>query len=330
MKTILMIALSLTQPAFAGRDDVNNGGGISEKNIVYGYQELPRFIDLCLNTESCQLSENELKVLSLIKGAYPQELKAAEAIKFASEKKQPGFFTIDGQVKIAKTGGKVGDPIYFNVDLLYPKNSQGQVEPFSIADGISHLIHELGHHHGITAHTELDLLGVKVSLVLQRYIQTTPLLPHSHEVSAVAINDRSGKGFPQILLYVFGDVINVSAEFENTVKCSKVTVPISSDDTDDLKLGATKPVGTIFHNVHWTEFKLKDDEGDFAIKGNLSNFCRNDSRVNFNDNRYKALIKFDVEKNKDGVFKFKKGSLKVKQKFEPWWKIIKLPEIGSD
>ncbi|MEQ1879274.1 MAG: hypothetical protein ABL958_21745, partial [Bdellovibrionia bacterium] len=297
--------------------------------IVYAFTELPRFADLCLNSEACNLTADERELLTKIKTSHEQEKAVKEPLKFLSEKKQPGFFIIDGQVKIAKTGNNVGDTIYFNTDLLYPKNSLGQIEAFSIADGLAHLLHELGHHQGSKSHTELDLLGVKVSMILNRYIQTTPLLPHSQEVSAVAINDRSGRGFPQILLYVFGEVINISEDFEKTVKCSKVTVPISSDAADDLKLGATKPLGTIFHNVHWTEFKLKSDEGDFAIKGNLSNYCRTDQRVNFNDNRYKAVIKFDVRRDKGGAFKLKKDSLSIKQKFEPWWKIIQLPDARA-
>lgn len=330
MKALLMaVVLFVSTAAYAGRDDVNNGGGLAEKNILYAVENLSQYIGLCLNSQTCKISESERELLKKISSSLPAEKQTKDLIQFVSEKAKPGFFVIGGEMKVAKTGSTVGSQIFFNLDMLYLKNAAGLTVPMSLTEGVSHLIHEFGHHHGNLSHGDLDLLGIKVSLLLQQSIQTTPLLPHTNEITAVVINDPSFKGFPQILLYVFGDVINVSKKFENSVKCAVLTVPISTNELPDVSLGTTKPNASVFHNIYWEKHKLGTNSGEFTIKGNLSNLCKDSDKVNFNDNSFKATITFDVDRkvlaNGTARWVYEKDSVEIKQKFEPWWKIIKLP-----
>ncbi len=330
MKTFMVVlALFASTAAFAGRDDVNNGGGLAEKNILYALENLSQYVGLCLNSQTCKITESERDLLNKISLSLPAERQIKDLVQFVSEKAKPGTFVIDGEMKVAKTGGSIGSQIFFNRDLLYLKNAAGLTVPMSLTEAVSHLIHEFGHHHGEFNHNQLDLLGIKVSLLLQQSIQTTPLLPHTNEITAVVINDPTLKGFPQILLYVFGDVINVSKKFESSVKCAKLTLPISTSELSDVNLGNSKPNASMFHNIYWEKHKLGTSSGEFTIKGNLSNTCKDSDRVNFNDNSYKATITFGVERKvvSGGGSKwiYEKDSVEIKQKFEPWWKIIELP-----
>ena len=138
----------------------------------------------------------------------------------------PRTFIIDGEVKIAKTGNDIGSPILLNLDLLYMKNEEGFFVPMTTPEATAVLIHELGHHHGIQSHSELDLLGTRVSTVLQQKIYTTPLLPWDQELSLVVINDGITGKFPEMFLYVGESVLNLTKEYENVVKCSVFSLPI--------------------------------------------------------------------------------------------------------
>jgi hypothetical protein len=142
------------------------GGGPAEKNIVFAYANLERYIEICLSSALCNLNKGEKYLLEKIKANYAKEGNANSIIQFRSEKLNKGFFIEDGNERVAVTGSKVGEPIYFNLDLIYKKNKQGDTVPLSLEDAIAHLIHELGHHQGEKDHTQLDLLGAKVQIQL--------------------------------------------------------------------------------------------------------------------------------------------------------------------
>lgn len=162
----LLLLCSLFSPlSFAGHGV--GGGGIAENNILYVFSELESFIDLCLHTSDCNLNANEILWLKGIKKSLPAERKNEKLIQFRSEKLEPGFFVVEGQVRIAKTGYEVGNPIFFNVDLLYSGNKENGFLPsiqgaLDIPQAASLLIHELGHHQGVSDHLALDVLGSKI------------------------------------------------------------------------------------------------------------------------------------------------------------------------
>ena len=173
----LIILLSSPAKAKAGGDLVNNGGGIAEKNIVFAYQKMDSFLNLCLKSDSCRVDDEQKLILQQILSGLSAERQNKNQVQFVSEKNNPGFFILDGEVKVAKTGHTPGSSIFVNTDLIYTKNEMGYYIPMSVPEAAALLIHELGHHYGEYSHTDLDLLGVRVAILLQQKTYTTPLLP---------------------------------------------------------------------------------------------------------------------------------------------------------
>jgi hypothetical protein len=207
------------------------GGGVAEKNIIFAFLNLPKFMDQCLASPRCRLTEIEKKWLGEIRASHGIEGSAEKQIMFLSEKANPGFFKIDGLIRLAKTGWKVGDIIYFNQDLLYVEGKAG-ISPLSLGSSVAHLIHELGHHHGIMNHDALDLLGSKVETNLEvfsqkvlgallgEYVNLTLLYP-SFEPSGVV--DEEGvvipKGISTILINDEKGIVDISNRIYQKLSC---------------------------------------------------------------------------------------------------------------
>jgi hypothetical protein len=326
--TLLALAFSFSAIfAHAGGDYIGNGGGLAEKNIFFAFMNVDRYSQLCLDVSSCRLTESERVILSDIMDAMKQE-KKADPIQFASEKKQPGFFILNGEMKLAKTGSKVGTPIFVNRDMLYTRTSFGTAQPMSVADALAMLVHEIGHHVSSASHETLDLLGVKVSMFLQNQIQTTPLLPWNDQISATIVQPRATKSFPQILLNVGEEVLDLSKAFHDSVFCPKMTIPVLILPFPDLQFGNETPEGTWFHNVHWEKQEREGLTGSFTILGNLTHFCSTEGQAGAQPfagvNSFQYRISFQtVEKN--GKPQLRQETITMQQSYEPWYKLIRFP-----
>ena len=347
---IILSALLLSSPlaCFSG-DEVNNAAGLAEANITYAYLNISGYADICLSTSSCSLSERERVILKKIKRSMPDEYSSKDQLEFLSERDNPGTFIIDGVVKIAKTGDDVGSPIQINQDLIYYKNRLGIDTAINLQRAIALLIHELGHHHDEDNHLLLDLLGIKVSMTASTAIHESSFFSHSDNIKIVVFNPKTKKSFPQILLYIHDEIIDASKVFKSALKCNFLAFPSVIDILPDFAISFKKPKSAIFHNIHWPRStKLErlvrcppdfDKESleecrnskhvhiqNFYIKGNLTNLCEESSTL-FNGNKnYKASIKFRtyvfLDKNQHLKFKYYKKSIKVRQLWEPWWKIL--------
>jgi hypothetical protein len=309
-------------PANAGGDYVGNGGGLAEKNILFAWNNVAKYARLCLDVSSCRLSQAERELLADIEAAMKKELKSDDPIQFVSEKKQPGFFRIDGEIKVAKTGSKIGSVIYVNKDMIYTKNAFDQIEPMSIASALAMLIHEVGHHVSKASHEALDLLGVKVSMFLQNQIQTTPFLPWSDQISATIVQSTAMKSFPQILLNVGDEVLDMSQAFHDTVFCPEATIPILILPFPDIQVGGRRPEGTLYHNVHWERSEREGLEGNFTILGNLTHICPADMQQIAGVNSFVYRISFSTIEQ-DGKPKLRQETIRLEQAYEPWYKVIK-------
>lgn len=318
----LVISLSGVS-AFAG-GFVNNGGGLAEKNVLYAYQKLGTYIQLCLGTPACKLNPTQQTLLSKIADVLPQEQKTQQII-FASEKAAPGTFMIDGNVRVAKTGDDIGGPIYINVDMLYTKGDGDTYDPVTIPEAVAIIVHELGHHQGYHTHEELDLLGVRVSLLLQQRFISTPLIPWSpNEISASVLNYSFYNSFPQVILTVGDEVVDVSSIYAAEVHCEVFTLPIPILPIPDLELITRTPKGSLFHNLHWEKIKDKGNYISVTITGNVSNNCQYRNNIGIRNNNYQLSVSFRI--NKVGTkWVTDKSSIAMNQFKDPWWKLIKLP-----
>ena len=331
MKTslaVLVACFGLSAHAILfGGDYVGNGGGLAEKNFLVAWENMEDYAQPCLTTDLCKLDDTQRSLLQKILAAMPQERMNPNPLIFQSEKQNPGTFILDCALKVAKTGSKIGDPIYVNTDLIYTTNSFGNSQATSVPMALAILIHEVGHHISSATHAELDLLGVRVSLVLQDRIQTTPLLPWNSQISAMIIQPTALQSFPQILLTVGDSVVNISEQFRLAVYCPRFDIPIPILPFPDLQFGRTPPDGSMFHNVHWDKTSRDGDSGDFVILGNLTNIC---SRLSLlvGVNSFKARIKFTVKPaGLDGKPQLDTSSISIDESYEPWYKIINLPSF---
>lgn len=330
MKKLILALLLFTTTAYAGGDYIGNGGGLAEKNILFAFNNVERYARLCLDVSSCRLTNAERDLLADILGAMKQE-READPVQFASEKKQPGFFILNGEMKVAKTGSKIGTPIYINRDMIYTRSSFGTVQPMSISDALAILVHEIGHHVSTASHEALDLLGVKVSMFLQNQIQTTPLLPWNDQISATIVQPWGTKSFPQILLNVGDEVLDMSQAFHDSVFCPKMTIPILILPFPDLQFGNETPEGTIYHNVHWERSEREGLAGTFTILGNLTHICPTANTTEGQAgppfagvNSFQYRISFStVEKN--GKPQLRQETITMQQSYEPWYKMIRFP-----
>ncbi|AZZ35900.1 hypothetical protein CIK05_03515 [Bdellovibrio sp. qaytius] len=326
-KLVVLIMVLSTQSVFAGGDHVNNGGGLGEKNVMYAYEKLESYIKLCLASETCKLNPTQQAILQKIYLGLPQD-KNPNQLTFSSEKNNPGSFIIDGNVRVAKTGSAVGSQIVINADLLYNKNQSGSYEAMSIPEAVAVLVHEFGHHYGNFSHDVLDLIGVRVSLLLQSKVITTPLVPWMTDISMTVLNQDSTGSFPEVLLYVGNDIIDISRQYKAEIECVGFKIPIPLLPVPDIKINPKAPKGSILHNLHWEKIKDGDTTLDVQITGNVSNRCKVKSDTEIRNNSSQMTIKFRLNKNID-TWVYDRSSLEVRQFEDQWWKIIKLPLLPN-
>lgn len=324
---ILLTSFTLTHSlSWAGGDLVNNGGGLAERNVLFAYNNLEFSLRLCLDSSSCRLSLLEKKILQDIYNHLDEERENQKQIVFTSELKAPGTFIIDGEMKAAVTGSQIGSLIDINTDLLYLKKNNNQLEALSVHEAIAMLIHELGHHYGNYSHTELDLLGLKVSAHLGKSTYQTPLLPSGSPVSAVFINGEAGKSFPEVLLYSYQQMFNLSDLLKKQVGCQMIGLPISIGPIPPILIPIKKPTALLVHNIFWEEIPRKNN-GTFKIKGNLTSYCdyqKPELKINRN---FKFEISFHINRsNLDDLNKWsiEEKTIAINQIQEPWIRILEL------
>jgi hypothetical protein len=328
--------------AFMG-DEVNNGGGLGEKNIILAYQKLGRYLDSCINSNACNIKDSEKNLLQKIAQDLPREYENKKQLVFKSGKKNPEIFTIDGEIKVAVTGNNVGSNIFVNIDLLNFKLDDGTNQALDLGQAISILVHEMGHHHGVHDHAKLDALGGKVALLNLNYFDKAPLLPFSKSVMVHVHNEKRIKAFPQSLLYIGEEVFDISNAVRRIVKCSTLRIPIILDGMDDIELATRKPLGFHLFNLHWKKYKSKKSEEKFLLEGNVAKFCSNDSTLKKFERKHKLEIEIVLSKMRQDAKglslkgeggsvtvplnhkAFKSAEIKIKQRSDNWWKIIKFP-----
>jgi hypothetical protein len=335
MKKVMVIVflsnlISSFSLLWAGGDLVNNGGSLAERNVLFAYNNLEFSLRLCIDSPTCRLSQKENKIIQDIYTHLDEERENQKQIVFISEKKAPGTFLIDGEMKAAVTGSEIGSVINVNTDLLYSKKNNNQLEALSIHEATAMLIHEFAHHHGRFSHTELDLLGLKVSQHLGKSTYQTPLLPSGSPISVVFINGEEGKSFPEVLLYSYQQMFNLSDLLKKEIACRIIGLPISIGPLPPIGIPIKRPTSFLVHNVYWEEIPQKSG-GRFKIKGSLTSYCdsqKPELKINRN---HKFEISFTMTMNHSYLNDLSKWSIdektiKIHQIREPW---IRLLELGN-
>lgn len=263
MKSLfILLFLGLPTLTFArSGDEVRNGGGLAENYLIFALKNLGRSIDFCLTRPSCAQKAEDRDLLLKIKTTLPEEI-SKNVLKFSSEAKDPGLFIIDGVVRLAVTGSHVGDPIYYNLDLLYRK---GEVF-MNYGQAIQTLIHELGHHHGSVNHDQLEILGAAVRSVNEGNVSDVAYLPHLNTLgfSAIATEAKSYSAGGLLSLVFKKEMVDLTSEFSSLlVEC----------DPDTTGLRPLKSSAVQFFNLHWIQAKETFLTGEKTLEGNAVLYC---------------------------------------------------------
>lgn len=302
LKQTFIFLLAITRVWAYGGSEAGNGGGLSEKNILFAYKHLNEYVDLCLKSRSCQLNAIEKALLEKIREVLPQEQKTP--LVFFAESAKPGFFIIDGMPKIAKTGSLVGDPIYINLDLLYAKQSQNTYQFVDLPLSASILLHELGHHQGILDHALLDHLGT----AMQTFLLTHSLRAEFWNGNAALItfqnnsvrSDKDKKHLrfmDQILLENGNELYDLQQDILSNIHCP---------------LKTQKALGLRLYNVHEERGLSFDPQTQILKKPAVAWYvlsCKQDEESDHGDLKLELTFK----KREDGTFEYLPQQFKVKQ-----------------
>jgi len=227
-------------------DVIGNGGGLAEQNFNYALVSLGAAIELCLNTGGVVPDSEEDQVLRRVGRALREEQAGGLRLHFVSEKEKPGTFLLDGEVRVAKTGDRVGDGIWINLDFLYGQNSSGQWEPMMGLPTMSAiLVHELGHHLGIRDHQLLDRAGARVRRSLESDTLKASLRPDQNLTLSV-INGLGDQGRVLWILEDSFTVTDLSEQMARGVGC-----PLPSEVMENYRIS----------NLYWERGRIDTAQG---------------------------------------------------------------------
>lgn len=278
------------------------GAGIAENNLLFAYWNLENYITLCQASAGCQLTEGESKTLGQIKANLAEERKTKDPLVFKSEGKEPGFFLIEGLVRIAKTGYRVGDVIHVNTDLLYPPVTVNMVgvpaygRPFDLPNAVSLLVHELGHHLGIKDHASLDLLGSKVQTIMRTTTQEVDGGPEERHLIATAIN-FGGVSFADLIVRDERHLHSLTAQLREGLKCPEGKGPLG---------------GFWIWNLHWGRYRFSGPNHFIRpLRARAQLYCGTAPHGESSSTEFE--LELSAARNKEGNLLWKNGPFPLRQ-----------------
>jgi hypothetical protein len=199
---LTLVTTILCSRTLRAQDTVGNGGDLPQLNFHFAYDSLDRYLEECLVSTDCTLQASEKKLMQKIYQSLSQEKETAQQLRFRSEQADPGFFNIEGEVKVAKTGNNIGDLIFINSDYISHVDEDGNYQPITVPQASALLLHELGHHQGI-GHTEpeeqlLNAVGSKVAMNLMGSYQRVEAGFVATNLVASDVNFHAKRRDPQL------------------------------------------------------------------------------------------------------------------------------------
>lgn len=268
--------------------------------------------------EDCKITDNSQSViLKWISSEFSQFKPDIRYEKGADK------FTIDGAIRIAKTGKSWGSPVIFNEDLLFREVSQGNYEPLGFFDIIGVLVHEYGHHQEtelrkfglrVPEHQELDEIAVKVVSYLKdrtRKIQISkdevPELAEGGELDVLQIDIEWYNGVRNIWSHLYLDspsgVEEISSHLLKGVQCPKMY------QNGHLTFSGT-PAFASFRQVETPEVQYQHGRLVLEQKiGDASVLCIDRQMGVFHvfDGYKEGLVKLAFRLNSSGLLEFERG-----------------------
>lgn len=134
----------------------------AENWLKFFVEIMPELLQNCDRAPDCSLNPEEKRLLQDLIGIVRSEEYPADKLRFESGLAHPEIFLVDGIVKSAVTDLYPGAIIYFNLDHLY-KVIDNRRQSVNSNWLFSLLIHELGHHTGVTDDFFLDAFSQKLT-----------------------------------------------------------------------------------------------------------------------------------------------------------------------
>ncbi|WP_419173180.1 hypothetical protein [Halobacteriovorax sp.] len=243
-------------------DYVGNGGGVVEQDFTNALLNLPLYIEDCLLSLDCELTNKEESDLQKILKTARINSKDSEKLIFLSGENSGKLFYTEGEhkVRLAVTGLTNDAPIFINSDLLYEEVDQRDVPAIDFGQIVTLLIHETGHLSGFKDHHYLDYLGAKVSANMNlNKKQISYTLKNNKELKIDVVNFSSGYTFSTVQMYYLEKSFSLTPDFRKNIQC------------DDESLF---PVGMKLENIHWgREYLNNSNLNIIPFKGWLTITC---------------------------------------------------------
>ncbi|MEH0861002.1 hypothetical protein [Halobacteriovorax sp. DPLXC-1] len=243
-------------------DYVGNGGGVVEQDFTNALLNLPLYIEDCLLSLNCELTQQEEIDLKKILNIARLNSKDSEKLIFLSGKDSGKLFYTEGEnrVRLAVTGLTNDGPIFINGDLLYEDIDNRDIPAINFGQIVALLIHETGHLTGLENHHYLDYLGAKVSSNMDLNKKRIDyFLSYNKQLSLEVVNFSSGYTFSTIQMYYLDKSFSLTPDFRKKISC------------EDESLF---PVGMKLENIHWgKEYSISPDSSIVPFKGWITITC---------------------------------------------------------
>lgn len=238
-----MLALFFTLLAWGGGGDwIGNGARLSENRVLMAYGSLEKYLQATLSDRTQSLDEDQKLLLEKMVRDIPLEKKMNRAmIQF---RPHSSIFIIDGKSKVAVTGLALGDTIFFNQDLIHYSEGPDKYSEISLTQAISLLVHEFGHHQGVTDHTYLDQLGAIVAHQARFEEVWYTLYPQNKNLGAQLIAPREGiRASSMLYLVDRSKHINLVSIIERMKLCEEFKVGLRMETLNFWNLHWSQPLG---------------------------------------------------------------------------------------
>lgn len=175
----LILLACFTLPLRASAFTREQATTIAKSRFATALEQGYQFAQACrVIPQDCQLGPREQIIVANVWSEL-LDLEQLPTLEFRSESADPGFFQINGAVRIAKTGDLPGGVIYINLDLLAVPDAEWY-RPLTFPEAMAVIMHELGHHHDRKVsprmtEEELDVLANKIRALMLQYADVRTL-----------------------------------------------------------------------------------------------------------------------------------------------------------
>jgi|GEM_PF-6640905 len=237
-------------------DQIGNGAGLAEQRFEFALAQTKNFAELAISSRG-EMHESDRSLLKDILDDLDEErAKNFQLLQFISERSNRGFFVIDGQEKVARTGLSVGDTIYVNLDMIY-RHTLGGTEAMPISEAVGVVFHELAHHQGIEDEARLERFGAAMSSWSNQLLDRSTLVPFGFSVNSFSQYTDPDSPTTRVWFEDGEALYEVSRLIEARIPCSS-------------RSARTVRHAGLISGLHWTR-QMNPHEGGarFVVKGYL-------------------------------------------------------------